>query len=216
MPSFLIPVHESNDCHNPPGSPEGGQFCSRTTYGQKGGEGATKGKKATTYEATLPDGTKITKRGFIATGDEAWIAYYYDRDGKVRASAVRAKPEQWGNQQWVKATRVEKKPDYGVRHFPGKLGGGYHSTRAGGEAGIRQKLKDGWILQSYQKPWAKGDLEHPSNYRGWVLLPPKGLDAPQIIVKRDVAARLYDKIVAHKVGDPHGPTRWTRHWTFKT
>ena len=28
MPSFLVPLHESNDCHEPAGSPEGGQFCS--------------------------------------------------------------------------------------------------------------------------------------------------------------------------------------------
>ena len=28
MPCFTIPIHESNDCHLPAGSPEGGQFCS--------------------------------------------------------------------------------------------------------------------------------------------------------------------------------------------
>jgi hypothetical protein len=28
MPVFLVPLHESNDCHTPAGSPEGGQFCS--------------------------------------------------------------------------------------------------------------------------------------------------------------------------------------------
>jgi len=28
MPCFLVPLHESNDCHNPGGSPEGGRFCS--------------------------------------------------------------------------------------------------------------------------------------------------------------------------------------------
>ena len=27
MPLFTIPVHESNDCHTPAGSPAGGQFC---------------------------------------------------------------------------------------------------------------------------------------------------------------------------------------------
>jgi hypothetical protein len=27
MPCFLVPIHESNDCHTPAGSPEGGQFC---------------------------------------------------------------------------------------------------------------------------------------------------------------------------------------------
>jgi hypothetical protein len=33
MPTFLTPLHESNDCHEPAGSPAGGQFCS--------GEGGT-------------------------------------------------------------------------------------------------------------------------------------------------------------------------------
>ena len=28
MPAFLCPIHESNDCHEPAGSPVGGQFCS--------------------------------------------------------------------------------------------------------------------------------------------------------------------------------------------
>ena len=36
MPIFTIPIHESNDCHTPAGSPEGGQFCSGT--GKVGGE----------------------------------------------------------------------------------------------------------------------------------------------------------------------------------
>ena len=33
MPSFTIPVHEANDCHHPAGSPEGGQFCAKTSVG---------------------------------------------------------------------------------------------------------------------------------------------------------------------------------------
>lgn len=28
MPNFLQPLHESNDCHEPAGSPDGGRFCS--------------------------------------------------------------------------------------------------------------------------------------------------------------------------------------------
>jgi hypothetical protein len=27
MPTFTVPIHESNDCHTPAGSPAGGQFC---------------------------------------------------------------------------------------------------------------------------------------------------------------------------------------------
>jgi hypothetical protein len=37
MPVLLVPIHESNDCHNPAGSPVGGQFCS--TEGGGGGGG---------------------------------------------------------------------------------------------------------------------------------------------------------------------------------
>lgn len=29
MPNFTIPIHEANDCHNPAGRPDGGQFCSK-------------------------------------------------------------------------------------------------------------------------------------------------------------------------------------------
>lgn len=35
-----------------------------TTYGQRGGDGPNTGKRAATYEATLPDGTTLTKRVF--------------------------------------------------------------------------------------------------------------------------------------------------------
>ena len=33
MPIFTIPIHESNDCHNPAGSPTGGQFCGKVKRG---------------------------------------------------------------------------------------------------------------------------------------------------------------------------------------
>jgi hypothetical protein len=35
MPIFLVPLHESNDCHNPGGSPAGGEFCSDLTGAQR-------------------------------------------------------------------------------------------------------------------------------------------------------------------------------------
>jgi hypothetical protein len=41
MPSFLVPLHEHNDCHTPAGSSAGGQFC-----GTGGGKGKGKGKAA--------------------------------------------------------------------------------------------------------------------------------------------------------------------------
>lgn len=33
MPTFLVPLHESNDCHTPAGSPQGGQFCGTVKRG---------------------------------------------------------------------------------------------------------------------------------------------------------------------------------------
>jgi hypothetical protein len=35
-----------------------------TTYGQKGGEGPTRGRKAITYEGVFPTGERFTKRSF--------------------------------------------------------------------------------------------------------------------------------------------------------
>jgi DNA topoisomerase-1 len=37
VPVFTVPLHEKNDCHNPPGTPVGGRFCSMTM--QAGGSG---------------------------------------------------------------------------------------------------------------------------------------------------------------------------------
>lgn len=45
-----------------------------TTYGQKGGEGPTRGKKAIIYTGTLPDGTPWKKRVFNDRGGETLIA----------------------------------------------------------------------------------------------------------------------------------------------
>lgn len=52
----------------------------RTTYGQKGGEGPTRGKRATTYTATAPDGTTLRTRamfipGTAPTTDAVMLAY---------------------------------------------------------------------------------------------------------------------------------------------
>jgi hypothetical protein len=47
MPSFLTPIHESNDCHTPAGSPAGGQFCAT------GGTDKSYGKEADALLARL-------------------------------------------------------------------------------------------------------------------------------------------------------------------
>jgi hypothetical protein len=48
-----------------------------STYGQKGGEGPNRGKKATTYVVTLPDGTTATKRDFNPPSNPAGYAYQH-------------------------------------------------------------------------------------------------------------------------------------------
>jgi hypothetical protein len=35
MPNFLTPLHEFNPCHNPAGSPAGGEFCATGTGGEE-------------------------------------------------------------------------------------------------------------------------------------------------------------------------------------
>ena len=44
-----------------------------TTYGQRGGEGPNKGKKATTWKVELPDGTIAKKRSMnVGPDEDAW------------------------------------------------------------------------------------------------------------------------------------------------
>jgi hypothetical protein len=49
-----------------------------TTYGQKGGEGPTRGKTAVTYVVTLPDGTTAKKRDFNPPASPTGYAYQHD------------------------------------------------------------------------------------------------------------------------------------------
>jgi hypothetical protein len=49
MPSFLTPLYEANDCHEPAGSPTGGQFCA--------GPGVRRTGPATHYQLTV-DGVR--------------------------------------------------------------------------------------------------------------------------------------------------------------
>lgn len=57
-----------------------------TTYGEKGGEGPTRGKKATTYIVTFPDGTTMKKRDFFPPVHP--VGYAYCHDGKWYVAAV--------------------------------------------------------------------------------------------------------------------------------
>lgn len=48
-----------------------------STFGEKGGEGPTRGKKATIYVVTLPDGTTVKKRDFNPPVDPVGYAYFH-------------------------------------------------------------------------------------------------------------------------------------------
>jgi hypothetical protein len=52
MPAFLVPLFESNDCHNPPGSSAGGEFCPKAGGATSAGVW-TQGGKAS-KESRLP------------------------------------------------------------------------------------------------------------------------------------------------------------------
>jgi hypothetical protein len=49
-----------------------------TTYGQKGGEGPTRGRKATFYLVALPNGTTQKKRTFSQPVEPCGFAYQHD------------------------------------------------------------------------------------------------------------------------------------------
>jgi hypothetical protein len=49
-----------------------------TTYGQKGGEGPTRGKKSTLYEVTFPGGGQHNKRVFKKLKNPTGYAYMHD------------------------------------------------------------------------------------------------------------------------------------------
>lgn len=61
-----------------------------TSYGRKGGDGPTRGKKATTYLVTLPDGTTAKKRDFSPPAADA-VGYAYQHEGKWYVAAVDVK-----------------------------------------------------------------------------------------------------------------------------
>lgn len=45
-------------------------------YGQKGGDSPTAGKRASVYQAVLPDGSTITKRSFTVHSEDARLHIY--------------------------------------------------------------------------------------------------------------------------------------------
>jgi hypothetical protein len=76
------------------------------TYGRKGGEGPTAGKKASTYRVRFPDGTAAEKRVFHAIAPEA-TAYIYEHKGVWYCAGVHDTPApQMASYQTAAAERV--------------------------------------------------------------------------------------------------------------
>lgn len=59
---------------------------SHTTYGQKGGQGPTRGRKSAAYTVRLPDGTVTLKRTFHSMTTPT--GYAYEHGGKWYVAAV--------------------------------------------------------------------------------------------------------------------------------
>lgn len=57
-----------------------------SSYGKKGGEGPTRGRKATTYIVTLPDGSVQKKRAFYEM--EEPTGYAYQVDGRWQVAGI--------------------------------------------------------------------------------------------------------------------------------
>lgn len=80
-----------------------------TTFGQKGGEGPTRGKKAVVYEVTLPNGDKMKKRVFNPRREGDLIATGFmtnDRTPKPHVVVWEGEPVWEGEFGRLKATRV--------------------------------------------------------------------------------------------------------------
>lgn len=58
-----------------------------SSYGKRGGEGPTRGQKASTYSFTFPDGTTGKKRSFHVHDEKATVAVY-QHEGKWYAAGI--------------------------------------------------------------------------------------------------------------------------------
>jgi DNA topoisomerase-1 len=84
MPCFLVPLHESNDCHLPGGNPEGGQFCG--TGGWAAGGGRTKSRRATT--SGMHPATDKERRKLVIPPAYTDVMVSDDPKAELRATAV--------------------------------------------------------------------------------------------------------------------------------
>lgn len=76
----------------------------RTTYGQKGGQGHTRGRKASLYEAVDPSGKTVQKRSFTVHHDDVLMAFYC-HEGIWHVNGVH---ERGNLPEWVRDTYVKK------------------------------------------------------------------------------------------------------------
>jgi hypothetical protein len=77
-----------------------------TTYGQKGGEGPTRGKTATNYIVTLPDGSTAKKRIFFPPTDPVGYAYQHDGKWYISTVAERTDPRFTGRDNYKQCPAV--------------------------------------------------------------------------------------------------------------
>jgi len=85
-----------------------------STYGQKGGEGPTRGKKAIKFRVVLPDGTVLIKRifaktrwgGQLADAGDTLIATGFMYDGKPSVAVWVGEPAWEGEFGRLVATRI--------------------------------------------------------------------------------------------------------------
>lgn len=76
------------------------------TFGQRGGVGANRGRKAVLYEATLPDGTVIRKKSFQVDQEVAYLSTFQTSDDKWHPAGIYSEVRGWENYKFVEARRV--------------------------------------------------------------------------------------------------------------
>lgn len=73
---------------------------------KKYGVGVTAGKKASTYEAIAPDGTKLKKKSFFIHNDTALMGAF-EHNGSWMASGITLEKQNWINQIFLPAKKIK-------------------------------------------------------------------------------------------------------------
>jgi len=78
------------------------------TYGQRGGVGATRGRKSVLYEATLPNGKVVRKRSFFVDQEVAFLGTFQVSGGEWQPGGIFAEVKKMGDlYRFVEARRVK-------------------------------------------------------------------------------------------------------------